>query len=387
MTWDILNIQGKRKTNTLCKADSDCSNGRVCARPEYNDTRQICCDNKVGAFSHYVCTSLPEGKQCGTDGENSHALCASGLCKNGVCAKQQHKLVVSIHITHHAGTFVCHAAQYNHVDTPPNACMTKSLDMNFDTWKRQYGFYSLEYRKPPSEYHPPLTPLSHGNWEHPDVVSIVVMRHPMDRLLAGDAMAENLYGKPPARTAQQWWDYANDDHYTNNYALRIFSQGDTTEVGLEKAKRLLNRMTYIMDQACLNENMAKLGQELGWDTTTLFRKFRILDLKRKNRSSARERIGNDTLYDYLVERNKNDIELYEWSKTKSLVVCGANGTATQSITLPQQLEMIIPDRLVPVNLPPNTAPQLTLAVAIGLVLVLCKFKVRGKRFKTSLKAT
>ena len=378
MTWESLGVMGK--IPKTCKADRECPNGRVCARPEYNDTRQVCCDHKIGAFSHYVCTYLPEGKQCGTDGENSNAVCASGLCKNGVCASNREgKLVVSIHITHHAGTFVCHAAQYNNVATPKKACMTKGIDMNFDKWKHQYGFYSLEYRKPPT------IPLSHGHWERQDVISIVIMRHHMDRLLAGDAMAEDQYGKPPARTSQQWWDYANDDQYTNNFALRMLRGGGITKVGLERAKTLLNHMTYIMDQACLNENMERLGQELGWGMTTLFKNFRAKEKKRKNRASARERIGNDTLYEYLLERNKYDIELYEWSKQKSLVVCGNN--ATQSIRVSPQLEMLFPDRLSHVQLPPNTAPHVTLAVALGFVFVLYKLKFQVQKLKTEIKDT
>jgi hypothetical protein len=41
----------------------------------------------------------------------------------------------------------------------------------------------------------------------------------------------------------------------------------------------------------------------------------------KHRRSARERIHNDTLYDYLVRRNTIDIALYEWAKKRSLVKC------------------------------------------------------------------
>ena len=37
--------------------------------------------------------------------------------------------------------------------------------------------------------------------------------------------------------------------------------------------------------------------------------------------STRDRIANDTLFEYLQTRFRSDIELYEWSKTQSIVRC------------------------------------------------------------------
>lgn len=309
-------------------------------------------------------------------------------------------LVVSIHITHHAGTFLCHAAEYNNVSTPPKACITKGLtNLQFDYWRKRYGYFALEYRKPP------LIPLQYGKWNDPSrIVSIVIMRHPMERLLAGDAMAEARYGKPSHRTSLQWWKYAHDDAYTNNYALRVFSGGDTTtEKGLEMAKSLLSKMTYIMDQECLNDNMAVLGEKLGWKMNKLFQRFQAKDRMRQKRQSARERIANDTLYDFLVKRNKNDIALYEWSKSKSLVVCsggdesnnttvsgkGRHTVVNTTLESLSRVEMIMPDRLGHVSTVSEIqSPQLlTLALALGLVFALSLRKWRGKRQKTAMKAT
>jgi len=36
---------------------------------------------------------------------------------------------------------------------------------------------------------------------------------------------------------------------------------------------------------------------------------------------TRDRFGNDTLYEYVKKRFRRDIELYEWSKERSIVVC------------------------------------------------------------------
>jgi len=37
--------------------------------------------------------------------------------------------------------------------------------------------------------------------------------------------------------------------------------------------------------------------------------------------SAKERIPYPEVYEYLLEKNRLDIELYEWSKTLALVNC------------------------------------------------------------------
>jgi hypothetical protein len=54
----------------------------------------------------------------------------------------------------------------------------------------------------------------------------------------------------------QWWRIYKQE------CTAIFSGDDVSEIGVEKGKTLLNRMTYIMDQACLNDHMVKLGELL-----------------------------------------------------------------------------------------------------------------------------
>ena len=47
----------------------------------------------------------------------------------------------------------------------------------------------------------------------------------------------------------------------------------------------------------------------------------------KKRDPLRDRFGNDTLYEYVKRRFRRDIELYEWSKKRS-IVCVINSTAS-----------------------------------------------------------
>lgn len=41
----------------------------------------------------------------------------------------------------------------------------------------------------------------------------------------------------------------------------------------------------------------------------------------REHAPTRDRLGNDTLYEYVKRRFRRDIELYEWSKERSIVVC------------------------------------------------------------------
>ena len=232
---------------------------------------------------------------------------------------REHKaLIVNIHITHHAGTFMCGFAKNNNIRVPDFACLHGVENSMWSTWKgdddwpkwlRQYDFMAWEFNYVPG------TSLYTNDWESEHVISILVMRDPLDRLLAGDAISLRRYGRQENRTDDQWWAFANDDQITNNFALRVLGMGDLTETGVAKAKALINRMTYVLDQACLNDNLLKLAEELGWNSTDLLKK------DAKHHKTARERLGNDTLYEFLRKKNTNDIALYEWSKKKSLVVC------------------------------------------------------------------
>jgi hypothetical protein len=227
--------------------------------------------------------------------------------------KPSSPLMVIIHITHHAGTFLCGLAKANNLRRPPFLCnlgeQKGKNDANWTKWQSMYDVVSWEYQRPPD------IPLATHNWESDQVISVLIVRDPLDRLLARDAAAAHKYGPLKTRTQEQWWAYANDGHFTKNFALRILSDGDGKETGLNKAKELVGRMTYVLDQACLNENLLQLTKELGWNNTENLGEGTV------HHKTARKRLGNDTLWEFLRERNANDIALYEWSKNRSLVVC------------------------------------------------------------------
>ena len=70
--------------------------------------------------------------------------------------------------------------------------------------------------------------------------------------------------------------------------------------------------------ACLNEGLEVLARLLNLDDSDVKKSNKTKEFKKL---STRERIGYGDVYDYLLEKNHWDIQLYEYSKNISLVRC------------------------------------------------------------------
>lgn len=249
-------------------------------------------------------------------------------------------LMLNLHITHHAGTFMCKEFAERVGPTPSSSCMggdnwpSDEISPAKRPWLPSETNHYIDVLRP--KFHMIAWEFGQGginpelrdvDWENPRLLSILVVRNPMDRLLAGDGFADNTYGLVNNRTSEGWWELANHRRHTNNYALRVLSDSvgccsgkDTNQTYLDMAKKLVGRMTFVLDQDCLMDNLIQVARLLNLDynasqaaKSSFFRQH----------EDARTRIGNDTLYEYLLERNKLDMELYYWSKNQSLVNCGA----------------------------------------------------------------
>ena len=254
-------------------------------------------------------------------------------------------LILSTHITHHAGTAVC-AQMKTFGPSPDFACMgpgkpngdehpwPPGLDTNTmrKSWpynntakyvqklRPYFHFFSQEHRH--------YGNLHRTNWEHENLVSLIVMRHPIERFLAGGKCGKlhgTLSGDPTNETQAMYWEYANEK-CADNYALRVLTDdpncvngANTSQECLNGAKRLLSRFNFILDQACLDESMVALGKALKLNISLPTSKNRLHHI---HPTSIPERLKNDTLFEFLRYRFRRDIELYEWSKTKSIVKCG-----------------------------------------------------------------
>jgi hypothetical protein len=248
-------------------------------------------------------------------------------------------IILGIHITHHAGTFLCdrvgHAAETR--GTPSFACKDVRPQDNVTikwpgfSWKHNDTANNIELVRPffhfiSWEFGRPRNPLKDTDWEDPNLVSVIVMREPISRLLAGDGKfigkypAAMLGGYNDTEYENQWWKYATTEGATNNYALSVLSTGccqhnQTDPKHLEAAKQLLSRLTFVLDMRCLDEGVEAMAKIL-----EIKPKQRVVTKKTPHASNS-DRIRFKEVYDYLLDSNKLDIQLYEWSKSISLVKC------------------------------------------------------------------
>ena len=215
--------------------------------------------------------------------------------------------------------------------------------------------------------------VSDTDWEHPNLVSVVITREPLSRLLAGGTMLKKKYPGYNKNTLSHagWWDYASNPkvQQTDNFFFRIVegTKRNTTNRGeilrkpktdnknkfiytednlpsleslrdsfvleqrhYDNAVAILNRFTVVLDIACLDDGFAALGDLLGLNTTAVDLRRQKSNEKREAKAdrrtptmkqSTKERIGFDDVYEYLVEKHKWDTKLYEYSKSISLVDC------------------------------------------------------------------
>jgi hypothetical protein len=256
-------------------------------------------------------------------------------------------LIVNVHITHHAGTTFCAAVGRapHTLGAPSFACMGVRETDNVPTtvapypshrpWQRNetgpniatvrqfFHMISWEF----GWHNRPQPVLGRStDWEHPQLVSVYISKHPLERMLAsGSAHFEKRYPGTRDGTANEteWWRFAKDP-WNNNYALRILSDSpaccddeNTTVSDLESAQALLRRFTFVLDVHCLDANLQALAAILGIELKESGHK------KNVHHKPLSERIPYPAVYDYLAQRNRRDIELYEWSKGLSLVNCEA----------------------------------------------------------------
>lgn len=254
--------------------------------------------------------------------------------------KEGRGLILNFHITHHGGTTTCFWARENG-PVPDFVCMSgenvpahlnKFSGVDEVPWSlNQTDFYVRELRKHfhfvAWEFNWQTLPssLNDTNFEHPNLLSIIILRNPMTRLMSsvGRYFVKN-------DTAEEWWDYASNSLQTDNYALRSLTsyegccQGDkTTSEYVEMAKTYLKRFTFIIDLECLKESLIRLSDILNLNMTKTTHRNQHTKSKR-GRYPVRSRLKNDTLYMHLVKRNARDIELYRWAKKQALVRCRHN---------------------------------------------------------------
>merc|ERR1740139_2075808 len=100
--------------------------------------------------------------------------------------------------------------------------------------------------------------LSETDWENPLLVSVIIVKDPIDRLMGGSTSINKIFGKADERNQSAWWEYVQKSQ-TDNFALHKLTpkgcpSGENTPLAcLEAAKDVVKRFTFILDIACLDE--------------------------------------------------------------------------------------------------------------------------------------
>lgn len=184
-----------------------------------------------------------------------HALNAKGRTPNFACWKEWAETsIISKHDNHEAGS---------HYDIESNGSNLERMYLHRNPWthnqtaeaisvlRRTYHMISWEYDllrqsswlssrtssslsstlpswgivPPPSPRQPSLASLCSTEWENPHLLSILIVRHPLQRMLAGDAYVEKYYpGLRQGRgTYEQWWNFSRSiltDNVSKPHELR-----------------------------------------------------------------------------------------------------------------------------------------------------------------------
>jgi len=136
-------------------------------------------------------------------------------------------LLLNIHITHHGGTYLCGVLKKEGgLIAPDFACMGgenwnaanmtrfekdrfsyRNTAVDVSAIRRQFQFDSWEYSLPKSPYF-------NVDWDYENLVSVIPMRHPLDRFLAGGKCGKfhsSIHSDPNPENQGEYWEYANSN--------------------------------------------------------------------------------------------------------------------------------------------------------------------------------
>lgn len=252
-------------------------------------------------------------------------------------------IILNVHITHHGGTDVCdmlgHAKGIKK-SAPSFACMGVKPEGNVTIenfpeehpWLHNETATNIALVRPFFHYlswefgrQEPMR-IADTDWENPNLVSIIVMRDPLSRMLSGDGIITRDYpGIPKNATEDVWWQFATEAYETDNFALRVLAgpgccdAENTDPMFLERAKDLVRRFTFVLDIDCLLDGLTAVADILGIQINEIYSEA----YSPRVHPPIEKRIPFKEVYSYLLKRNHLDIALYEWSKSLSLVKCSA----------------------------------------------------------------
>jgi hypothetical protein len=243
-------------------------------------------------------------------------------------------MIVYMHVTHNAGTTVLGLAKKNVMLMPDNVgsiwnpCeKVNSYTASSCSFPYKQIADGLAQANAYLESNMDLVSIEHvlpasgpfdTIWESPGLVFVTTMRHPIGRILSGDGTKGFNEKKKGDYSRWAWTQMAN------NYNVRCFTGRfgtvSLTRQDLEVAKYRLRQFSVVFILEWMTESLKLACTVLRWQNCKV-----APPTKSKGHESPRSRIGNDTVYSFLVERNSLDVELYHYAVELNLKQLRAAG--------------------------------------------------------------
>jgi len=167
-------------------------------------------------------------------------------------------------------------------------------------------------------WHDGTDPMSEVNWEDPHIVSIFVMPNPFDLIQASRKSLEgtNHVRRKSGKSSEGVAHSSTSSHSTLHRLTGVMCDdrgGNITESCFVEAKHALKRFTFVLNRECLAESVSALAKVLELPDPGTYHAHR--------NERVQERTSRTEPNDFAFQRIQRDIELYEWSRSLSLVRC------------------------------------------------------------------
>jgi hypothetical protein len=276
-------------------------------------------------------------------------------------------ILINLHITHHAGTTLCTASKLDqaccncydscvtsvdvrsvldkidghigkHCKADPADCgvggspkMQRLLEAFFFASTKMLGarnkVWSNEWMSAP-----PARIWEHFPWASERILTVLIARDPLQRMLSKDGVAIDKYPEafgPPTGRPVPGADFTRfmADNMANDYAFNILAgqsnSANSAGPPMTGAKFTVDSASVVLDQSCFAQSLCKFCHLVGWDRCGRYHK----DLNQPAHGCSSNHKWNSNavifgpFFEEAIRRNAPGIELYLHAKKRALQQC------------------------------------------------------------------
>lgn len=221
-----------------------------------------------------------------------------------------------VHLDGRAGTFICdymsRIANFSaDLDcTPETSAWTYNRSADSATSDHRFQILSWDAGSDPS---------SVVNLGDPHIVSIFIMQDPLRLVQAVDELLGGKHSRMKAAKVREEAKKIAKNHSTLGLLTGKSCLGgaNATRSCFVKARSTLKKFTFVLNQACLADSVNALAFELELPHAKLGRSTS----DHRDRRVRYRAVNTNSLTEYVLDQLQGDINLYEWSRSMSIVKC------------------------------------------------------------------